>query len=167
MFKEKHFFNIIHRGWNISNYGAADDRPHGTIPSSDQDTRNSLKLSQSIMSCISSLWGPDCMRIPSLNSWIRIRGYFHIGFCQGTSALIQTPRQPIWSKFVNNFFFIHSVQFQVGNDISMHFNGCSIETRGVLWFGEECAARTSKSVPVFKDHFGRKGYPLLRIFLEK
>ena len=36
-----------------------------------------------------------------------------------------------------------------------------------IWFGQGCAALASKPLPIFKGHFGRKWYPLLRIFLEK
>ena len=36
-----------------------------------------------------------------------------------------------------------------------------------IWFGQGCAARASNPLPIFKGHFGRKWYPLLRIFLEK
>ena len=32
--------------------------------------------------------------------------------------------------------------------------------------GRECAAGASKPIPIFKGHFGRKGYPLLWTFLE-
>ena len=30
-----------------------------------------------------------------------------------------------------------------------------------------CAAQASKPIPVFKGDFGQKGYPFLRIFLQK
>ena len=33
--------------------------------------------------------------------------------------------------------------------------------------GQGCATRASKPLPIFKGDFGRKGYPFLRIFLEK
>ena len=36
-----------------------------------------------------------------------------------------------------------------------------------IWLGQGCAARASKPLPIFKGDFGRKGYPFLRIFLEK
>ena len=36
-----------------------------------------------------------------------------------------------------------------------------------IWVGQGCAARASKPLPIFKGDFGRKGYPFLRIFLEK
>ena len=36
-----------------------------------------------------------------------------------------------------------------------------------IWFGRGCAAHASKLLPISKGHLGRKGYPLLRIFLEK
>ena len=43
------------------------------------------------------------------------------------------------------------------------------EPWGVLRFELEkgCNARASKPLPIFKGDFGRKGYPFLRIFLEK
>ena len=36
-----------------------------------------------------------------------------------------------------------------------------------IWFGQGCATGASKPLPIFKGRFGRKGYPWLRIFLEK
>ena len=36
-----------------------------------------------------------------------------------------------------------------------------------IWVRQGCAARASKPLPIFKGDFGRKGYPFLRIFLEK
>ena len=36
-----------------------------------------------------------------------------------------------------------------------------------IWFGQGCATAASKRLPIFKGHFGRKGYPFLGIFLEK
>ena len=36
-----------------------------------------------------------------------------------------------------------------------------------IWVGQGCAARASKPIPIFKGDFGQKGYPLLRIFLQK
>ena len=36
-----------------------------------------------------------------------------------------------------------------------------------IWVGQGCAARASKPVPIFKGDFGQKGYPFLRIFLQK
>ena len=35
----------------------------------------------------------------------------------------------------------------------------------VVWTG--CAAEASKPVPIFKGHFGGKGYPLLGIFSQE
>ena len=44
---------------------------------------------------------------------------------------------------------------------------CSKPREGTqIGFGQGYAARASKPLPIFKSHFGRKGYPL-RIFLEK
>ena len=41
--------------------------------------------------------------------------------------------------------------------------------RGVtqIWFGQGCAARASKPIPIFKGDFAQKWYPFLRIFLQK
>ena len=36
-----------------------------------------------------------------------------------------------------------------------------------IWFGRGCAASASKQLPIFKGHFGKKGYPLLSSFLKK
>ena len=36
-----------------------------------------------------------------------------------------------------------------------------------IWVGQGCAARASKPIPIFKGDFGQKGYPYLRIFLQK
>ena len=36
-----------------------------------------------------------------------------------------------------------------------------------IWVGQGCAARASKPIPIFKGDFGQKGYPCLRIFLQK
>ena len=33
-----------------------------------------------------------------------------------------------------------------------------------IWFRRGCAAEAAKPVPIFKGHFGGKGYPLLRVF---
>ena len=43
----------------------------------------------------------------------------------------------------------------------MHLGGTQI------WVGQGCAARASKPIPIFKGDFGHKGYPFLRIFLQK
>ena len=36
-----------------------------------------------------------------------------------------------------------------------------------MLFGRGCAAEASKPVPIFKGHFGRKGYPLLGVFIQE
>ena len=36
-----------------------------------------------------------------------------------------------------------------------------------IWVEQGCAARASKPIPIFKGDFGQKGYPVLRIFLQK
>ena len=36
-----------------------------------------------------------------------------------------------------------------------------------ILFGRGCAAEASKPVPIFKGHFGGKGYPLLGIFSQE
>ena len=36
-----------------------------------------------------------------------------------------------------------------------------------MLFGRGCAAEASKPVPIFKGHFGGKGYPLLVIFSQE
>ena len=36
-----------------------------------------------------------------------------------------------------------------------------------MLFGRGCAAEASKPVPIFKGHFGGKGYPLLGILVKK
>ena len=33
-----------------------------------------------------------------------------------------------------------------------------------IWFRRGCAAEAAKPVPIFKGHFGGKGYPLLRVW---
>ena len=40
---------------------------------------------------------------------------------------------------------------------------------GVLRFGSDggCAAEAAKPVPIFKGHFGGKGYPLLGVFYSR
>ena len=40
---------------------------------------------------------------------------------------------------------------------------------GVLrfWFQRGCAAEAAKPVPIFKGHFGGKGYPLLGVFIQE
>ena len=40
---------------------------------------------------------------------------------------------------------------------------------GVLRFGSDggCAAEAAKPVPIFKGHFGGKGYPLLGVFIQE
>ena len=50
---------------------------------------------------------------------------------------------------------------------------CEVTSRGggggVLRFGSDggCAAEAAKPVPIFKGHFGGKGYPLLRVFSQE
>ena len=34
-----------------------------------------------------------------------------------------------------------------------------------MLFGRGCAAEAAKPVPIFKGHFGGKGYPLLGVFI--
>ena len=36
-----------------------------------------------------------------------------------------------------------------------------------IWFRRGCAAEAAKPVPIFKGHFGGKGYPLLRFLVKK
>ena len=36
-----------------------------------------------------------------------------------------------------------------------------------IWFRRRCAAEAAKPVPIFKGHFGGKGYPLLRVFSQE
>ena len=36
-----------------------------------------------------------------------------------------------------------------------------------IWVAQACAARASKPIPIFKGDFGQKGYPFLRISLQK
>ena len=36
-----------------------------------------------------------------------------------------------------------------------------------IWVGQGCDARASKPLPILKGGFGRKLYPVLRIFIEK
>ena len=48
--------------------------------------------------------------------------------------------------------------------------GIDPESRGggtQILFGRGCAAEASKPVPIFKGHFGGKGYPLLGIFSQE
>ena len=43
------------------------------------------------------------------------------------------------------------------------------QTPGVLRFGSDggCAAEAAKPVPIFKGHFGGRGYPLLGVFIQE
>ena len=36
-----------------------------------------------------------------------------------------------------------------------------------IWFRRGCAAEAAKPVPIFKGHFGGKGYPLLGGFIQE
>ena len=36
-----------------------------------------------------------------------------------------------------------------------------------IWFRRGCAAEAAKPVPIFKGHFGGKGYPLLGVFIQE
>ena len=36
-----------------------------------------------------------------------------------------------------------------------------------IWFRRGCAAEAAKPVPIFKGHFGGKGYPLLGLFISR
>ena len=36
-----------------------------------------------------------------------------------------------------------------------------------IWFRQGCAAEAGKPVPIFKGHFGGKGYPLLGVFIQE
>ena len=44
-----------------------------------------------------------------------------------------------------------------------------LKTRGgtQIWFRRGCAAEAAKPVPIFKGHFGGKGYPLLQVFIQE
>ena len=35
-----------------------------------------------------------------------------------------------------------------------------------IWFRRGCATEAAKPVPIFKGHFGGKGYPLLGFFIQ-
>ena len=49
--------------------------------------------------------------------------------------------------------------------IAFNIQGACLWGRGTqIWFGRGCAAQASKPLPIFKGHFGKKGYALLRIF---
>ena len=54
----------------------------------------------------------------------------------------------------------------VGFFLSLVYVGGPPGGGGVLRFGSDggCAAEAAKPVPIFKGHFGEKGYPLLRVF---
>ena len=36
-----------------------------------------------------------------------------------------------------------------------------------IWFRRGCAAEAAKPIPIFKGHFGGKGYLLLRVFSQE
>ena len=36
-----------------------------------------------------------------------------------------------------------------------------------IWFRRGCAAEAARPVPIFKGHFGGKGYPLLRVWRKR
>ena len=36
-----------------------------------------------------------------------------------------------------------------------------------IWFRRGCAAEAAKPVPIFKGHFGGKGYPLVGFFIQE
>ena len=45
---------------------------------------------------------------------------------------------------------------------------CAVPGGGTqIWVGHGCAARASKPIPIFKGDLSQKGYPFLRIFLQK
>ena len=37
----------------------------------------------------------------------------------------------------------------------------------LIWFRRGCAAEAAKPVPIFKGHFGGKGYPLLGVWRKR
>ena len=36
-----------------------------------------------------------------------------------------------------------------------------------IWFQRGCAAEAAKPVPIYKGHFGGKGYPLLGVLIQE
>ena len=48
---------------------------------------------------------------------------------------------------------------------------CILNARGgggtQIWFRRGCAAEAAKPVPIFKGHFGGKGYPLSGVFIQE
>ena len=69
--------------------------------------------------------------------------YFMTGYIStGNNCQVIFPKQVI-------FIFLHTRSPGGGTQI---------------WFRRGCAAEAAKPVPIFKGHFGGKGYPLLRVF---
>ena len=62
----------------------------------------------------------------------------------------------------------HSMSFKT---IAGGFNGAfwwyGPEGGTQIWFRRGCAAEAAKPVPIFKGHFGGKGYPLLLVFSQE
>ena len=61
-------------------------------------------------------------------------------------------------------FFLHGVTKTWGDDCT-HPGGGGGGTQ--MLFGRGCAAEAAKPVPIFKGHFGGKGYPLLGVWRER
>ena len=56
---------------------------------------------------------------------------------------------------------VDTVYFKSSSNIKIPGGGTQ------MLFGRGCAAEASKPVPIFKGHFGGKGYPLLGIFSQE
>ena len=62
---------------------------------------------------------------------------------------------------LEGFFFI------LKNDMMCFFPVWSLILGTQMWFRRGCAAEAAKPVPIFKGHFGGKGYPLFGVFIQE
>ena len=75
-----------------------------------------------------------------------------------------------FSKLGAHFWLLYDGKARVSFWTSDHevINNFMLSPGGTqIWVGQGCAARASKPIPIFKGDFGQKGYPFLRIFLQK
>ena len=64
-------------------------------------------------------------------------------------------------KFCHNFFF------QVEKKKCLRVPGGGGGGGTQIWFRRGCAAEAAKPVPIYKGHFGGKGYPLLGVCIQE
>ena len=67
-----------------------------------------------------------------------------------------------------SFSYISEVSEPISSN-QLYSNFIMVTIRGgtQIWFRQGCAAEAAKPLPIFKGHFGGKGYPLLGVFIQE